>query len=109
MKRIINGLDPVPELSNVRCYERFSDGNVAFQRNGTFYYGPIDKLSELFAGDDDGFLIDDEAEAKVAELHEQQDYRWYSKPHPDSDTELEATRQRWEHERRSGRWGEEAK
>jgi hypothetical protein len=91
-----------------KCYETFRDGYIAFERRGRFYFGPIAKLSAFLSGSSESFISDDAAEAKVAELHERQDNRCYSKPHPDSDTELAAARERWEHERRSGQWEKES-
>jgi hypothetical protein len=98
------------ELSALRCYELFSGGNVAFERDGRFYFGPIAKLSALLSGSSESFLVDDAAEDRVSELHAQQDYRCESKPAPESETDgLATTRQRWEQERRSGHWGKESK
>jgi hypothetical protein len=104
MDRIFKGLDPISELSGVRCYEQFSNNHVAFARNGSFYYGPIDKLSELFAGDEDGFLIDDEAEEKVAELHAAYLYQAGEKIVASETDGMTTTRARWAKERKSGQW-----
>jgi len=92
-----------------KCYETFRDGNIAFERGGRFYFGPVAKLSALLSGSSESFLVDAAAEAKVAELHEHQDNRCYSKQQPDSNTELAATRERCEHERRRGQWEKESK
>jgi hypothetical protein len=97
-------------LSDLRCYELFLGDNVAFQRGGRFYFGPIAKVPALVSGSGESFLTDDAAEAKVAELHAQQDRRCESKPMPESETDgLATTRARWEHERRTGQWGKESK
>jgi hypothetical protein len=90
------------------CYETFRDGYIAFARGGRFYFGPIAKLSAFLSGSGESFLSDDEAEAKVAELHAQQDNRCHIPQAPDPET-LVATRKRWEQERRSGYWEEKSK
>jgi hypothetical protein len=98
------------ELSKLPCYETFSGGNVAFQRDGRFYFGPIAKLAALLSGSDESFLVDDAAEAKVAELQAQQDRHYHSALAPDYETDnLATTRKRWERERSSGQWEKKAK
>jgi len=72
----------VNDLSKLKCCEVFRGGNVAFQRDGRFYFGPIAELSALFSGDSDSFLVDDAAEEKVADLHAHHDQHRQSKPHP---------------------------
>jgi hypothetical protein len=109
--RWVSGLDPIPELSNVRCYETFAGRNAAFQHDARFVFGPIAKLPELFEGNDDGFLVDDEAEAKVAELHAQNEKHLTRSKHEDgSPTDgMSQTRARWEQERESGKWAKETR
>jgi hypothetical protein len=100
----------VNELSDLKCYELFSGGHVAFARDGHFYFGPTSKLSAFLSGSDESFLADGAAEEKVAELHAPQDRRCYSEAAPDSETGgLAKTRARWEQERRSGQWEKKSK
>src|SRR6516162_7792536 len=91
-------------LSALKCYERFAGGYIAFQRGIRFYFGPVAELSALFSGNSEAFLTDDEAEAKVAELHAQQaETGRYCRSEQIADGEtLIAIRKRWEQERRSG-------
>jgi hypothetical protein len=110
-RRAICGGDEVSELSALRCYELFSGGCVAFQRGGRFYFGPIAKLFAFLSGSSESFLTDEAAEERVAEIHAQQGKNLVrSVSIPTSETDgLATTRQRWEHERRSGHWGKESK
>jgi hypothetical protein len=94
-----------------KCFETFRDGNVAFTRGGRFYFGPIAKLPTLLSGSGESFLTDDAAEKKVAEIHAQQGENRCraGRDIADSETDqLAITREQWEHDRRSGRWGKEA-
>jgi hypothetical protein len=68
-----DGSSQTSELSKLRCYEVFSGGYIAFQRGIRFYFGLIANLSTFLSDNDsEDFLVDDEAEARVAELHAQQ-------------------------------------
>jgi hypothetical protein len=90
-----------------KCYETFRDGYIAFERGGRFYFGPIAKLPALLSGSSESFLLDDAAEAKVAELHERQAancVRNGADIIASETDQLAITRKRWAHERRSGHW-----
>jgi hypothetical protein len=89
------------------CYETFAGGYIAFERGGRFYFGPASKLDALLLGSAEDFLTGDEAQARVAELHAQQDYSAHSKQHPESEYLL-AIREEWEKERRNGQWAKGA-
>ena len=94
------------ELSDLRCYELFSGGYVAFERGGRFYFGPISKLSALLSYSSESFLADDAAEERVAQLHAQQgeSHCRAGRDIVASETDgLAMTRKRWAQERcRSG-------
>jgi hypothetical protein len=93
-----------------RCYETFSGGNIAFERDGHFHFGPAAKLSAFLSGSSESFLIDAEAEAKVAELQALQAKSGHfcraGALITASETDnLAIIRKRWEQERSSNKWG----
>ena len=96
-----------PAHHSIRCYEVFRDDRIAFEHKGQFCFGPRAKLSAFLSGSSESFFIGEAAEAKIAELREQQgDSRYHSRPHVSNENdELAATRKRWESDRASGQWG----
>ena len=62
-------MEQIDELNALKCYETFAGGDyVAFGRQGEFYFGPVAKLSALFSGSNESFLVGKQAEAQVARL-----------------------------------------
>jgi hypothetical protein len=90
--------------ADIRCYELFRDGSIAFEREGTLFFGPASKLSALLSGSDESFLLGEEAKAKIAKLHALQ-RPTRSKPQIASNTDnFVLIRNRWEAERAKGEW-----
>jgi hypothetical protein len=110
MREVITGLAPISELAGIRCYETFPNRCIALQHNRRFYFGPIEQLSQLIhSGSADSFLTDEAAEAKVSELHSQQNADRHlarSKYEPGTETDgMTQTRARWAKEKAAGQWG----
>jgi hypothetical protein len=99
--------DPLT-AAGIRCYEIFRDGNMAFEREGTFCFGPSEKISAFFSGSNESFLFGQRAQTAIAQLRKRAgDRPFRSTPTPpvsaDNDG-LATTRKLWEAERVSGQW-----
>ena len=105
MSNSFNVADPLV-AAELRCYEIFRDGSIAFEHKGQLCFGPREKLSAFLSGSSESFLVGEAAEAKIAELREQEgESRYRSRTHvSDENDGLAQTRRRWESERASGLW-----
>jgi hypothetical protein len=103
-----NVADPLL-AAGIRCYETFRGGSIAFEREGTLYFGPSERLSAFFSGSDESFLVGEAAQSAIAELRTQQGENPYRSTTPggsDKDS-LAQIRKRWQAERDDGQWSPE--
>jgi hypothetical protein len=87
--------------ADVRCYELFRDGAIAFERGGELCFGPSEKLSAFFSGSSESFLTGQAAQTAIAQLRKRAGERpfWSTPPVCADNDSLATTRRRWETER----------
>jgi len=91
--------------ADLRCYELFRDGSIAFVREGQLCFGPTNRLDAFLSANSESFLLGETAQAKIAQLRAQQGQSSYRSTTAGSDEDsLAQTRNRCEAERSAGQW-----
>jgi hypothetical protein len=86
---------------DLRCYETFCNGYLAFEYQGQPCFGPASRLAAFLSGSTESFLVGDAALTKIDECHAQQ-RSTRSNPQVAKDNDgLSQTRKRWESEKTS--------